>query len=641
MQDQKPMDDYAHDAPVYAVPPLREGQPTPHIPSMEVYQKMHEESLNDPVGFFGKLARENLDWIIPFTDRSVKAGTQSLSSQLPPTGNLSWFSDGHLNASYNAVDRHALEDPSRPAIIWEADEPGHHETITYGQLLDDVSRFSNVLKRHGVRKGDVVAIYMPMWVFAGFSADALRDRILDASCKVLVTADQGKRGGKIVQLKKVADEAVAQCPLVERVIVYQRTGDTSVPFNEGKDVWWHEETKNQRPHCPPEIMSAEDPLFMLYTSGSTGKPKGVCPHHGRLSPWHHDHDEIRLWTSTPEIVLGAWPTSAGSPATLTFVYGPLLNGVATLVFESIPTYPTPSRYWSTASLHSLTHLYTAPTAIRALRRFGDDPVTPMPTLRVLGSVGEPINPDAWVWYHNIVGRGKCAVVDTYWQTETGSIIYGDLEPETGKELSGGDVVGVLAVKRGVPSLFRTVYGDHGRYLETYLKPYVGYYFTGDGASRDNDGYYWIRGRVDDVINVSGHRLSTAEIESALVAHPTCAEAAAIGIPDDVTGQAVICFATLRSQHADEQTISALLRTQIRTHIGPFATPKAIVIVPELPKTRSGKIMRRILRKVAGREIVEMDLGDAEVVRAKLGDTSTLADEGVVRLLVERVEKVLG
>ncbi|KAJ3261270.1 acetyl-CoA synthetase, partial [Borealophlyctis nickersoniae] len=446
------------------------------------------------------------------------------------------------------------------------------------QLLREVCRFSNVLKKFGVRKGDTVAIYMPMVpeaayamlacarigavhsvVFAGFSADALRDRILDAGCRILITADQGKRGGKTIQLKKIADEALAACPSVQRVIVYQRTGDVSVPFYPPRDVWWHEETENQRPYCPIEPMSSEDPLFMLYTSGSTGKPKGVVHTNGgyilgalTTCKYVFDLHEGDVHGCMADV---GWITGHTY-----IVYGPLSNGATTVIFESVPTYPTPSRYWQMVDNHKITQFYTAPTAIRALRRLGDEHVTPfsLSSLRVIGSVGEPINPGAWTWYYTVVGKERCAMVDTYWQTETGSIIITPLpgatptkpgaatlpffgvdvavlDAQTGMELQGNDVTGVLAIRSTFPSIARTVYDNHQRYMDTYLNPYPGYYFTGDGVTRDQDGYYWIRGRVDDVINISGHRMSTAEIESALVQHPQCAEAAAVGVPDEVSG----------------------------------------------------------------------------------------------------------
>ncbi|KAJ1551264.1 acetyl-CoA synthetase [Nowakowskiella sp. JEL0078] len=604
---------------------LLENGPKPHVFSVEQYKALHKKSIDAPDTFFGEVA-----------------------------------------------------------IIWEADEPGQSESITYGELLQDVCRFANVLKKLGVKKGDPVAIYMPMVpeaaiamlactrigavhsvVFAGFSSDALRDRILDAECKVLVTADQGKRGGKSVHLKKIADEAVSQCASIQKVIVYQRTGDPSVSMTSPRDVWWHEEVANQRTYCPPERMDSEDPLFMLYTSGSTGKPKGVVHTTGgyllgaaATVKYVFDVHQGDVFGCMADV---GWITGH------TYIlYGPLLNGVTTVIFESIPTYPDASRYWQLVDKHKVTQFYTAPTAIRALRRLGDKFVEPysLSTLRVIGSVGEPINPEAWLWYEEKVGRGNCAVVDTYWQTETGSIIVTPLpgaiatkpgsatlpffgvdlavlDPTTGVELLGNDVTGVLAVKQPIPSIARSVYNNHARYLDTYMKPYPGYYFTGDGVTRDKDGYYWIRGRVDDVINVSGHRMSTAEVESALILHPLCAEAAVVGINDEITGQAVVCFVTLKSEQSDETGIIKSLVAQVRTHIGPFATPKRIILVPDLPKTRSGKIMRRILRKIAGGDVSSSDLTSKdgstpeENLREKLGDLSTLADPTIIATLVSK------
>ncbi|KAI8615290.1 acetyl-CoA ligase [Chytriomyces sp. MP71] len=551
--------------------------PTPHVSSMEQYREMHAESVQNPVGFWRKLARESLDWILPFSDDAVKQGV----------------------------------------------------------------------------------------VFAGFSADALRDRMVDAGCKILITADQGLRGGKVVQLKKIADEAVTQAPLVQKVIVFQRTGDDRVNFQAPRDAWWHEECNTQRPYCPCEPMNAEDPFFMLYTSGSTGKPKGVV--HTTAGYLLGAYTSAKyIFDLHPGDIYGCMADVGWITGHSYIVYGPLANGVTTVLFESTPTYPDASRFWQVVDAHKLTQLYTAPTAIRALRRLGDDFVSKhsLETLRVLGSVGEPINPEAWDWYNTVVGRGRCAIVDTYWQTETGSIIVTPLpgaiptkpgaatlpffgvdlailDANTGKEVpydGTEEITGVLALRQTIPSIARTVYGDHNRYLDTYMRPYKGFYFTGDGVARDTDGFYWIKGRVDDVINVSGHRMSTAEIESALITHPACAESAAVGIADDLTGQAVVCFCTLKSHHADEASVAAALRLQVRTQIGPFAAPKAIVIVNDLPKTRSGKIMRRILRKAAGGEVTLEDAEDDEAIRAKLGDISTLADPSVVKHIVEKVKK---
>jgi acetyl-CoA synthetase len=602
-----------------------------------------------------------LHWNTPF--HTVRAGGFE-------TGDIVWFPEGSLNASYNCVDRWAFKHPNKTAIIWEADEPGEGAEITYAQLLREVCSLANVLKSFGVKKGDTVSLYLPMtWqavaaflacarigavhavVFAGFSAESLRDRVQDCRSRVVITSDEGRRGGKTIATKTIVDTALKECPLVEHVLVLKRTGG-DVPITAGRDKWWHEELSKVPNYCPPEIVNSEDPLFILYTSGSTGKPKGVV---------HTTGGYLLGAALTVKYVFDVHPddkfacmADIGWITGHTYVvYGPLLNGVTTVVFEPTPVYPTPARYWETVDKHQITQFYSAPTAIRLLRRLGEEHVKQfdLGSLRVLGSVGEPINPEAWHWYNDHVGRGQCAIVDTFWQTETGSIIVTPfpgaietkpgsatvpffgietaiLDPVTGKELVGNNVEGVLVIKNPWPSIARTVYQDHVRYIDTYMKPYPGYFYTGDGAARDEHGYIWIKGRVDDVINVSGHRLSTAEIESALIQHKGIAETAVIGAADELTGQAVYAFATLKPEFKyDPSNESGLLKEltlHIRKIIGPFAAPKQIYVVGDLPKTRSGKIMRRVLRKIVAGE------GD------QLGDLSTLAEPAVVDQIKEKV-----
>ncbi|KAL0084057.1 acyl-activating enzyme [Phycomyces blakesleeanus] len=633
--------------------------PTPHVDSMEKYKAMWKESVEKPKEFFGKLATDLLSWSKPF---------QTVTHGSFEKGDVAWFLEGELNASYNCVDRHALKTPDKIAIIHEGDEPDKVRRITYGELLRDVCRMANVLKSLGVRKGDNVAIYMPMVpeaivgilacarigaihsvVFAGFSAESLRDRVMDSSARVILTSDEGRRGGKNIATKRIVDDALRdrETP-VEHVIVLRRTG-TPVPWENDRDLWWHEEVAKARTFCSPEPMNSEDPLFLLYTSGSTGAPKGILHTTGgyllgaaATVKYIFDYHENDIFACMADI---GWVTGHSY-----IVYGPLTLGATTVLFESTPTYPNPSRFWNLIEKHKITQFYTAPTAIRALRRLGDEWVEgiDLSSLRVIGSVGEPINPEAWDWYNEKVGKGKCAVVDTYWQTETGSIIVSPLpgatptkpgsatfpffgidpvilDPTTGKVMDVVDETGVLAIRQPWPSMARSVYNNHSRFMETYLSPYPGYYFTGDGASRDKDGYIWIRGRVDDVINVSGHRLSTAEIESALVHHETVAEAAVIGGFDSLTGQCIHAFVTLKPHiEATEDFLTKELTLQVRKIIGPFAAPKRIYIVNDHPKTRSGKIMRRVLRKIVDNE------------HKQLGDISTLADPSVVAVIIEKV-----
>ncbi|KAK7751038.1 acetyl-coenzyme A synthetase 2 [Diatrype stigma] len=654
----------ANKTPVVAEAHLVDTFPAPFLTpklGVEEYQQLYKESITEPEKFWGRKARELLTWQRDF--ETVKSGSLE-------NGDTAWFLEGQLNASYNCVDRHAIKDPNKVAIIYEADEPHEGRKLTYGELLREVCKTANVLKQMGVKKGDTVAIYLPMIpeaiiaflaitrigavhsvVFAGFSSDSLRDRVVDAKSRVVITTDEGKRGGKLIGTKKIVDDALKRCPDVSHVLVYKRTG-AEIPWTEGRDYWWHEEVEKWPAYCPPEPCSSEDPLFLLYTSGSTGKPKGVmhttagyllgAAMTGKYVFDIHDGDRYFCGGDV------GWITGHTY-----VVYAPLLLGVATVVFEGTPAYPNFSRYWDIVEKHEVTQFYVAPTALRLLKRAGDEFVHhKMPKLRVLGSVGEPIAAEIWKWYFEVIGKEEAHVVDTYWQTETGSNVITPLagvtptkpgsaslpffgiepaiiDPISGNEIHGNDVEGVLAFKQAWPSMARTVYGAHRRYMDTYLNVYKGYYFTGDGAGRDHEGFYWIRGRVDDVVNVSGHRLSTAEIEAALIEHHSVAEAAVVGVADELTGQAVNAFVAIKDGHGENQPAEALRKEftlQVRKSIGPFAAPKAVFVVPDLPKTRSGKIMRRILRKIlAGEE-------------DQLGDVTTLSDPSVVEKIIQVVHE---
>jgi acetyl-CoA synthetase len=624
------------------------------VGSMDEYRRLYRESLEDPEGFWMREA-EALTWFhMPHT---VQDGD---FHEL----DFGWFLGGRLNAAFNCVDRHLAAAGDKTAIVWAKDEPGEYEHISYRQLYREVGRIGNVLRRLGVRKGDRVCIYLPMVpelaytmlacarigaihsvVFAGFSAESLRDRILDARCKILITADEGLRGGKTIPLKETSDDAIEGLSFVEHVLVVRRTG-TAVPLRTGRDLWLHDETPKERPYCPAEWMSAEDPLFILYTSGSTGKPKGVLHTTGgyllyaALTHRHvFDLQEDDVYACVADV---GWITGHSY-----ILYGPLANRATTVMFESTPLHPDASRYWRLVDDLGITVFYTAPTAIRAIARAGDEPVTrhSRQSLRILGTVGEPINPEVWKWYHDVVGEGRCAVVDTWWQTETGGIMitplpgatptkpgsatlpFFGIEPvlvdDAGTVVEGNDVRGNLCIGRPWPGLARTIYGDHQRFHETYFSRFPGLYFTGDGCRRDEDGYYWITGRVDDVLNVSGHRLGTAEIESALVAHDLVAEAAVVGFPHEIKGTAIYAFVILtpEAEGWDPEELIGALKQQVRQQIGAIATPERIQPTPGLPKTRSGKIMRRILRQIAA--------GDTR----DLGDLSTLADPEVVERLV--------
>ena len=618
------------------------------------YQKMYDRSVKDSAGFWGEMGRR-LDWIKPYTKvKNTSFDANNVS--------IKWYEDGTLNVCANCVDRHLPTRADQVAIIWEGDDPTEDETITYRQLHERVSKFANVLKAHGVVKGDRVTIYLPMIpeaayamlacarigavhsiVFGGFSPDAVAGRIEDADSTFIITADEGLRGGKAVPLKKNVDEALKKVGKgKEKVLVVRRTGG-KVSMTAGRDIWLHEELIKVSPNCPVEEMNAEDPLFILYTSGSTGKPKGVLHTIGGYLVWasmthqyvfdYHDGD---IYWCTADV---GWVTGHSY-----IVYGPLANGATTLMFEGVPNYPTASRFWHVVDKWKVNTFYTAPTAIRALMANGDDFVkrTDRSSLRLLGSVGEPINPEAWEWYHNVVGEGRCPIVDTWWQTETGGIMITPLPGATATKPGSatrpffgvqpalvddkgtrleGEAQGNLVILDAWPGIARTVFRDHERYIQTYFSAYKGVYFTGDGCRRDADGYYWITGRVDDVINVSGHRMGTAEVESALVSHPKVAEAAVVGYPHDIKGQGIYCYVTLNNGVEADDALKKELVAHVRKEIGPIASPDQLQFAPGLPKTRSGKIMRRILRKIA-----EDDF-------ASLGDTSTLADPAVVDDLI--------
>ena len=618
------------------------------------YAALYQDSIANPDQFWAEHGKR-IDWIKPYSQISdVSFDAKDL--------HIKWYADGTLNAAANCLDRHLATRGDQTAIIWEGDEPDQHRHITYRELHEDVCKFANVLKANGAKKGDRITIYMPMIpeatvamlacvrigavhsvVFGGFSPDALAGRIQDCDSTMVITADEGVRGGRPVPLKANTDAALANCPDCKTAIVVQRTGG-KIDWVDGRDVWYHEAMDSASADCPAEEMNAEDPMFILYTSGSTGKPKGVLHTTGGYMVYasmthqyvfdYHDGD---IYWCTADV---GWVTGHSY-----IVYGPLANGAITLMFEGVPTYPDSSRFWRVVEKHKVNIFYTAPTAIRALMREGDKPVTvcDRSSLRLLGSVGEPINPEAWMWYHNVVGEKRCPIVDTWWQTETGGILITPLPGATATKpgsatkpffgvqpvlvdgdnnILDGASDGNLCIGHSWPGQMRTVYGDHQRFIETYFTTFPGRYFTGDGARRDKDGYFWITGRVDDVLNVSGHRMGTAEVESALVAHPKVAEAAVVGYPHDIKGQGIYAYVTLVADAVADDQLAAELRQWTRKEIGPIATPDLLQWAPQLPKTRSGKIMRRILRKIAANEYDQ------------LGDTSTLTDPAVVDDLVE-------
>ncbi|MDH4121780.1 MAG: acetate--CoA ligase [Deltaproteobacteria bacterium] len=635
--------------------PVPAGFSRPGTLDYETYQKMYQESVAYPEKFWAKQA-ERLHWYKRW-DRVLEHDYAQARHQ--------WFMGGRLNVSDNCLDRHLAQKGDQPALIWEGDDPGESKTLTYRQLHQEVSRFSNVLKKNGVKKGDRVTIYMPMIpelpvamlactrvgaihsvVFGGFSPESLKNRIEDCQSRFVITADEGLRGGKKIPLKDNVDKALAGLGGDPRCVVVRRTGG-QVHWQAGRDVWWHEEMASVGADCPPEPMDAEDPLFILYTSGSTGKPKGVLHTTGGYLLYASMTHEL-VFDYHPGDVYWCTADCGWITGHSYLVYGPLANGAVTVMFEGIPTYPDAGRFWDVIDKHKVNIFYTAPTAIRALMREGDDFVTrrKRTSLRLLGTVGEPINPEAWMWYHNVVGGGTRPIVDTWWQTETGGILISPLPgavptkpgsatlpffgirpvivDDQGKKLEGA-CQGNLCMEFPWPGQMRRVYGDDKRFFNTYFSQFPGYYFTGDGCRRDEDGYYWITGRVDDVINVSGHRLGTAEVESALVGHHAVAESAVVGVPHSLTGQGIYAFVTLKAGQTESDALRKELIQHVRKEIGAIATPSALQWAPALPKTRSGKIMRRILRKIAAGHIEE------------IGDTSTLADPAVVDKLVhERI-----
>jgi len=634
--------------------PSSEFSENAHIGSMEQYQKLYQESIEDPAGYWSKQA-ERLHWYKKWDDVVDFDFVDA---------NIKWFSGGKLNVSYNCLDRHVEAGfGDRTAIIWEGNDPAEDKTFSYSELLAEVEKFANVLKDNGIQKGDRVCIYMQMVpqlpiamlacarigavhsiVFGAFSSDSLRDRINDSSCKMLITQDTGVRGKKLdIPMKVNADKACAETPSIEVVVVVQRTG-AEVNMEEGRDIWWHDGMEKAHDHCPPEEMDAEDPLFILYTSGSTGKPKGVLHTTGGYlvytSLTHEkifDYHEDDVYWCTADI---GWVTGHSY-----IVYGPLANRAISVMFEGVPTYPDMGRFWQIVDKHKINLFYTAPTAIRALMRHGDTWPNEhdLSSLRLLGTVGEPIKEPEWMWYHSVIGSENCPIVDTWWQTETGGILitplpgaiptkpgsatlpFFGIEPvilnQQGDELEGA-TEGLLAIKSAWPGMMRTLYGDHERFRQTYFAAFPGYYLTGDGAKRDEDGYYWITGRVDDVLNVSGHRIGSAEVEGAIGKADGVAEAAVVGYPHDIKGQGIYAYVTLMSGLEPDDELTAAIVKTVRAEIGPHASPDKIQFTDGLPKTRSGKIMRRILRKIAEGEV------------DKLGDTSTLADPSVVEDLVE-------
>ena len=632
--------------------PVRDNISNTALINKDSYLEMYEASISEPDKFWAEQAEKFLTW---------DASWSAICSENFLTGDAKWFLDGKLNVSTNCIDRHLTDDREKIAIIWEGDSPENSKQISYEELYSEVCKLGNLLRARGVKKGDRVCIYMPMIpeaayamlactrigavhsvVFGGFSPEALKDRILDSNCEVVISANEGIRGGKSIPLKRNVDLALADCPSVHTCLFVKRTSK-NVDWLEGRDIWY-EQVNNYDTYCEPEIMDSEDPLFILYTSGSTGKPKGVMHTTGgyllmaaMTHKYTFDYKDGDIYWCTADV---GWVTGHSY-----IVYGPLCNGGTTLMFEGVPTYPDASRFWQVIDKHRVNQFYTAPTAIRALMGLGNDFVekTSRKSLRILGTVGEPINPEAWEWYYSVVGETNCPIVDTWWQTETGAHMLTPLPGATplkpgsatlpffgiqpalldkdGREIEGPGE-GLLMIKRSWPSQLRSVYGDHKRFYETYFKPFPGYYFTGDGAKRDKDGYFWITGRVDDVLNVSGHRMGTAEIESALVLHKLVAEAAVVGFPHPIKGQGIYCYVTLMEGTSPCDRIHSELIDLCKKEIGPIAKPDIIQWAPGLPKTRSGKIMRRILRKIAANDVDE------------LGDTSTLADPNVILDLIE-------